>query len=171
MFNKRIRRGFDSNDFTSDKAGDIDSLPRKRNIAMSDIDKGRSMRIDNLLNKYQECNNSIKDLRKKDTSTLSHIELNRHKKSIDTITRKKFILKNELSSLGYKADKRGRPKKNDSEKYKSTHSRISCYFTNDNTERLKKMKEEDLIENISSFLNELLDDYFNSAIVGAKDEI
>jgi hypothetical protein len=132
----------------------------KRNF-LNNLQTLNDEKIKKLILEFNECKDIIKDLRKEDTSSMSKSEFYHHQKKLDLQVKKRVILLGKLSSLGHHADKRGRPKKNESEKYKFKHTRISCYFTKNNIQALKTLKEEGSIENISAFLNELLDTYFS----------
>ncbi|MFL0167931.1 hypothetical protein [Candidatus Clostridium helianthi] len=131
----------------------------KRNF-IKNLQTLNEKKINGLLLELYHCKNSIKELRKKDVSFMTRSDLHHYQRKLDLQVKKRKILLQTLSSLGYNADKRGRPKKNDTDKYKNTHTRITCYFTKDNSKILKDLKEQGSIENISSFLNELLRSYF-----------
>lgn len=141
----------------------------KRNF-LKNLQTLNEEKINRLLSELYNCKNSIKELRKEDVSFMTRSELHHHQRKLDLQVKKRKILLQTLSSLGYNADKRGRPKKNDADKYKNTHTRITCYFTKDNTKILKDLKEQGSIENISSFLNELLQSYFNLSKDGSDYE-
>lgn len=121
------------------------------------------------LMELDQCKELITKLKKEDISSMSKSELYQHNKKLDQQLRKRNLLLQKLLELGYNADKRGRPKKYDNEKYKSIHTRMACYFTKDNTIFLKDLKEQGKIKNISAFLNELLTSYFASSKVGVDN--
>lgn len=147
----------------------FNGLPRKRNITLRNDEESKQTDIDSLLQQYNDCLNSINSLKKKDTSKLPEAELFRYNKAFNLIIKKKKIISDKLLVKGYKTEKRGRPTKDESTKYKSTHTRISCYFTESNAKYLNELKESGIIDNISAFLNKMLDDYFNYKD-GAIDE-
>lgn len=107
-----------------------------------------------------QCKGLIVQLKKEDTSSMTKLELHHHERRLDLQTRRKKAILEKLLKIGYKADRRGRPTKNERDKYKSVHTRIACYFTEDNAKLLRGLKEQGSIKNISDFLNELLESYF-----------
>jgi hypothetical protein len=137
--------------------------PRKRNIQLS-IDYYRQKDIDNLLSQYNDSINLIRSLKKKNTSILSKHELYTHNKALTLTLKKKMVLSNKLLAKGYKTEKRGRPKKDINLKYKTTHTRIGCYFTKSNANYLKQLKRDGLINDISAFLNDLINEYKDGII-------
>lgn len=140
---------------------DIQPTSTHGHISQEIIDRIEQDEIQSLLRQLNLCKNDIKTLRKIETSQMSKFEKIHYDKKLALSLRKKNILIKKLASLGYKADKRGRPKKSQEETYKSSHVRMTFYSTNDNTRCLRQMKEQGIIENISSFLNNLLEHYFS----------
>lgn len=136
-------------------------ISKVKRIFLNNLQTLNEEKIKKLISEFNDCKDLIKNLRKEDTFSMSKSEFYHYQKKLDLQVKKRLILLSKLSSLGYHADKRGRPKKNDSEKYKFKHTRMSCYFTKNNIQALKTLKEEGSIENISAFLNELLDTYFS----------
>ncbi|AWI03109.1 hypothetical protein [Clostridium drakei] len=130
----------------------------------------RQNSIKTKLIELNQCKELIFQLKKQDTSSMTKSELYHHERKLNLQVNKKKILIQKLSILGYNADRRGRPTKDDSQKYKNTHIRMTCYFTTHNSKILKDLKEQGSIENISSFLNELLESYFALSKDGADDE-
>jgi hypothetical protein len=134
---------------------------KKRIFDKEQLEALKKNTIQSRLKDLNNCKKLISELKKEDTSSMTKLELHHHQKELELQVKKKRILLQRLLNLGYNAGKIGRPKKNDSEKYKNTHTRITCYFTKGNSKILKELKDQGDIENISAFLNELLDAYFS----------
>ena len=133
-------------------------------------EKLKDNKIKSFLTKLEDCKSLIKSLKKKNTSGLSDPELFHLKRILDLQLRKKKFLAEQLLNLGYITDRRGRPKKNEDEKYKSKHIRMACYFTTKNIQNIKGLKDQCSIDNVSSFLNELIEAYFSVIKDGVINE-
>jgi hypothetical protein len=133
-------------------------------------EKLKQDKIKYLLAQLDECKALIRSLQKKNTSSLSEPELFHLTRTLDLQVRKKKVLCAKLSALGYITDRRGRPKKNINDRYKSNHIRMACYFTPQNIQDIKILKEENSIANVSSFLNELIAVYFSATKDGVIND-
>ena len=131
-------------------------------------ERKRASSINLLLLELSDCKSLIKELKGKDISAYNNSELHHHNKSLDLEKRKKKAFIKKLADLGYEADKRGRPRKDANEKYKSTHERMNVYFSPDNLARLKKLKSDGIIPNISYLVNELVTSYIR--ITGGEED-
>jgi hypothetical protein len=142
----------------------------RRSIDKEKIERVKQAQIKVLLWQLTECKAQLKILRNTDVVNMSKVELSRHERELNLQNKRKSGFIKTLDSLGYKADRRGRPKKVEGEKYKVTHTRMTCYFTEANSKHLKELKDQKEIDNISGFLNNLLDYYFSSDMDGTCDE-
>jgi hypothetical protein len=123
-----------------------------------------------LLLELSDCKILIKELKGKDISAYNNSELHHHNKSLDLEKRKKKAFIKKLADLGYEADKRGRPRKDANEKYKSTHKRTTVYFSTEIFEYLVSLKKSNEIPNVSHFINELLSSYKCLAETDTKEK-
>jgi len=136
-----------------------------RNLSYEEIrERNDALEINTLLFHLTNCKALIKKAKKIDTSCLSDIELYHYGNSLNLQLGKRKVLLGKLSKLGHYADRRGRPKMKEFDKYKNTHTRMACYFTPTNINKLKALKAEGNIDNISSFLNRLVDSYFTKEV-------
>ncbi|MFT5874694.1 MAG: hypothetical protein ACI8WT_003665 [Clostridium sp.] len=133
-------------------------------------EKLKDNKIKSLLTKLEDCKSLIKSLKKQDTSLSSGSELFHLNRILNLQLRKKKFLSEQLLNLGYITDRRGRPKKNVDDRYKSKHIRMACYFTPQNIENIKELKDQCSIDNVSSFLNELIAAYFSVTKDGVINE-
>jgi hypothetical protein len=131
-------------------------------------ERKRASSINLLLLELSDCKSLIKELKGKDISAYNNSELHHHNKSLDLEKRKKKAFIKRLADLGYEADKRGRPRKDANEKYKSTHERMTVYFNPSTLNYLKELKRKEIISDISSFINELVTSYIR--ITGAEED-
>lgn len=141
---------------------------RRHGLTKENLEASRENAIKVALIELNLCKESITELKEEDISSMSKPELFSHDRKLDLQVRKRKVILQKLLKLGYNADKRGRPKKEEHEKYKFNHVRMACYFTEDNAALLKKLKEQGAIENISSFINDLIQIYVSEEMNTAK---
>jgi hypothetical protein len=147
----------------------ISNRGTRSNLAPKEYEeRKRASSINLLLLELSDCKSLIKELKSKDTSYFNKFEMHHHKNALDLEKRKKKAFIKKLADLGYEADKRGRPRKDANEKYKSTHERMNVYFSPDNLARLKKLKSDGIVPNISFLVNELVTSYLR--ITGGEEE-
>ena len=106
------------------------------------------------------CNETIKKLRKRISSSHNDNEIKYISQKLDNYLhgRKKIIF--ELRRIGYDLPTPGRPKKEENEKYKAIHIRKSFYLIPTNNENLEHLKLNGTIDNYSEFINQVLSSYF-----------
>jgi len=134
------------------------------------LEEVKTETINTKLKELQLCKKRISRLKKTDSSSNTRTELQHNMEELATLAQKRNTLIKELATLGHKADRRGRPRKREAEKYKLNHARMTCYFTKGNANLLKDLKALGDIDNISAFLNKLLESYFSSHRYGVHDE-
>ena len=132
-------------------------------ISPTIIAKLKNAEISTLTRELENCKAEIKHLKTMNTISMTPKEQFHYSKRLEILNKKKVLLSNKLSLNGYKAEKRGRPTKNAEEKYKSTHTRITCYFSPENVLYLKQLKKDNIIKNISSFIDDILTAYIHSS--------
>ncbi|KAB7666036.1 hypothetical protein [Bacillus sp. B1-b2] len=85
----------------------------------------------------------------------SDLERKRLNHKIILLNQRRKGLKERLKQLGYE-DKRGRPKKIEADTYKGQRIKFTAHLLPKNMEYLKQLKESKKIDNISAFLDELI---------------
>lgn len=80
---------------------------------------------------------------------------------INVLSMKEDVLQNKLIATGY-VDPRGRPAKPNNEKYSATRSKFTAMLNKDNLNYLKHLKSIGDINNISAFLDYLIEGYRNT---------
>lgn len=129
---------------------------KKSTIRKLSINK--EARIAYLKNELFLCKKRIRELKSISVDSLSDFEKMQLERELQVQMHKREVLKKKLSGFGI-SEKRGRPKKNDSEKYSTTHKKFTAMLKPENLEYLKKLKSDKKIKNISCFLDELIEKY------------
>ncbi|SHJ92767.1 hypothetical protein [Paramaledivibacter caminithermalis] len=129
---------------------------RRRTVKESSVPK--EVRITMVKKDLKSCNEKIKELTSIDTDNLTDMEKLKLERAIKVEELRRDKLKSKLSSLGYE-EKRGRPRKIDSEKYDSNRSKFTAMLLTENLDYLKELKATKKIKNISAFLDELIENY------------
>lgn len=118
----------------------------------------KEVKIQMVKNELSVCNRKIRELSSLDTTDLTDMEKLKLERDIKVENLRHEKLKAKLSGLGY-TDGRGRPKKQDSEKYTSSRSKFTAMLLSENLDYLQELKKAKKIKNISAFLDELIDNY------------
>jgi hypothetical protein len=139
-------------------------------LTLEQLEEAKTEAINTKLKELQLCNKRISRLKMIDSSSNTKTELPHHLEELAALGQKKSSLTKELARLGHRADRRGRPRKREAEKYKANHTRMTCYFTEGNAMLLKALKSQGDIKNVSAFLNKMLNSYFASHRGGVHDE-
>lgn len=82
-------------------------------------------------------------------------------RDLEVELQRKEVLKRKLAELGT-TEKRGRPRKNDSEKYSTIRSKFTAMLLPKNLSYLNQLKDTKKIKNISDFLDELIENHRNN---------
>lgn len=146
------------------------SIRKIKFFTIEQLEEVKTTAINIKLEELQLCKKRISQIKRDYNSSNTKTELDHHMEELTALVQKKITLITELSRLGHMADRRGRPRKRDAEKYKTNHIRMTCYFTEGNIILLKDLKGHGDIENISAFLNELLGSYAISHKDGVHNE-
>lgn len=118
----------------------------------------KEVKISKIKGELSTCNQKIKELSSIDSNNFTDMEKLKLERDIQVEELRRKKLKSNLSNLGY-AEKRGRPRKAESEKYSSNRSKFTAMLLTENLDYLKKLKKTKKIKNISAFLDELIDNY------------
>ncbi|QIB27938.1 hypothetical protein [Caloranaerobacter azorensis] len=129
-----------------------------RRDAIKKISKNKEAKIAYFKNELFLCRKKIKELKSISVDNLSDFKKIQLERDLQIEMHKREVLKKRLLGLGI-SEKRGRPKKNDSEKYSTTHKKFTAMLKPENLEYLKKLKSDKKIKNISCFLDELIEKY------------
>lgn len=125
-----------------------------------DFKKDRLLKITSLQNDLDSCNLEIKRLKKISVDSMSATENLTFQHNLEIEIKKRKIIKDKLTSFGV-LEKRGRPKKADEEKYLNKHSKFTAMLKPENLDYLKALKNNGTIDNISSFLDKLIEEYIS----------
>ena len=121
--------------------------------------QSKEMQIAFLKNKLFLCNREINELKLHSSSdNVSDSEREDIEYNLKNELNKKLVIKEKLTALGI-IEKRGRPKKNNTEKYGSTRDKFTAMLKPSNLDYLKKIKAEKKIKNISAFLDVLIENH------------
>lgn len=129
-----------------------------KNKRRKESTKSKTLQIAFLKNELSLCKKKIRKLRSISTNGYSNFEILTLNRDLEVEILKKEALMRKLSLLGV-TEKRGRPKKNDTEKYSHTRSKFTAMLLPDNLTYLKKLKDTGKINNISAFLDSLIEDH------------
>lgn len=118
--------------------------------------KGNTSNIFTLKIQLKSCREKISELKAQNSnSTTADDKSALESALLKQYARKKQIL-SKLAKLGYH-DNRGRPKKNDNDKYEYSRSKFTAMLLDENLDYLKQLKDSKTIDNISSFLDTLIE--------------
>ncbi|MCT4509511.1 MAG: hypothetical protein N4A48_12300 [Tepidibacter sp.] len=113
----------------------------------------------NLISKKNDldlCKRKIRNLKNISLDNLSIYEKNKITRDLEIELRRKEVLERDLKKLGF-IETKGRPKKNPDEKYCNTRKKFTAMLLPKNLDYLKALKSEQKIDNISSFLDEIIE--------------
>jgi hypothetical protein len=129
---------------------------RRNHTKKSSVSK--EIRIASLKNELSLCKKKIKKLKSTPTDGFSKIELMTLERDLAVEIQRKEVLQGKLTTLGI-TEKRGRPRKDDSEKYLTTRNKFTAMLLPNNLSYLQELKNSKKISNISSFLDSLIENH------------
>lgn len=111
-----------------------------------------------LQSELRTCNEQISGLKDERTATSSKSVTATINHQIDLLLNRKAEIRANLAKLGH-VERRGRPRKQEFEKYDYTRKKFTAMLMKNNLEYLKYLKDNHKIDNISDFLDTLIHDY------------
>lgn len=136
----------------------MENLPRKRNSFQHTLDHyqvKKDQEIKRLTEQIGSVTSQLKEYKVALVREGSELERKRLNHKIILLDQRRQWLKDRLIQLGYK-DKRGRPKKITGDTYKGQRIKFTAHLLPENMEYLKQLKEIGTVDNISAYLDELI---------------
>ncbi len=135
------------------------AIVKRRN--QDKTEKHKESNIVSLKKQLQSCRNRITELKAQKKDCFSLEEKSVLTEALKRQYQKKDYLFKKLSDLGYQ-DHRGRPKKRTDEKYEHGRSKFTAMLLDENLDYLKSLKDAKHIDNISAFLDVLIENHRKS---------
>lgn len=137
----------------------MNSEPRKRKLSglLESLEKRKKREINMWQDELNQCREALRKLKNADTKDMTPLQFAHYRNRLHLEVKKGVALTQKLKATGVQVEKRGRPKKEPSEAYKQTHVKFTAMLKPGNLDYLKRLKDSGSIDNISAFLDDLIE--------------